>query len=126
MKIRAILTSTAFLTLLLASCSKHQPTPATSPGFVDFGIAQVSDTGTNHFKSDLGDGKVCIVRSFLIGGQTAGQMIVSSAAIEARDPDNPYLLHRVIGFNPKTNSPDQSVEFSNGYYHIRVKPHIRP
>ena len=122
MKYHTLLIPALFASLLIG-CSKHSSPPAASPGVVDFGVVQVSDTGTNHFDSDLGSNQVCIVRSFIIKQPTGEQMVVSSAEIAARDSRGDHML---ISFDALTNSPDQPVEFSNGYYHIRVQPHIKP
>ena len=112
----------ASLAALLTSCSKHSPAPAVNPGDVDFGVVQVATTGTNHFDYDLGSNQVCVVRSFV----TTDQRVVSSAAIEVRGPQVRGGVQALITFDAQTNSPDQPVEFSNGYYHIRVQPQIKP
>ena len=54
-------------------------------------------------------------------------MVVSSGAIEVRGPEVVKSdVQAIIAFNPQTNSPDQTVVFSNDVYWIKVKPHIKP
>jgi hypothetical protein len=122
MKTRTSQIILALLTSLLTSCSKHPSPPAVNPGNVDFGVVQVSGTGTNHFDYDLGSNQFCVVRSFVTGDQK----VVSSAAIEVRGPQVRGGVQALITFDAETNSADQPVEFSNGYYHIRFQPQIKP
>jgi hypothetical protein len=122
MKYHTPLITAALFASLLIGCSKHSPPPAANPGSVDFGVVQVSATGTNHFDYDLGSNQFCVVRSFV----TADQRVVSSAAVEVRGSQVRGGVQALITFNAETNSPDQPVEFSNGYYHIRVQPQIKP
>jgi hypothetical protein len=122
MKYHTPLITAALFASLLTGCSKHPSPPAAIPGAVDFGVVQVSTTGTNHFDYDLGSNQFCVIRSFV----TADQRVVSSAAIELRGSQVRGGVQALITFDPRTNSPDQAVEFSNGYYDIKVQPHIKP
>jgi len=123
MKTRTSQIILALLTSLLASCSKHPSLPAANSRYINFGVVAVSGTGTNQFDSDLGDGKVCVVKSFVITDQPAGPMVVSSAAVEVRDSGG---SHTLVTFDAKTNLADQPVEFWNSDYDIRALPHIKP
>jgi hypothetical protein len=124
MKTHTSLIIAALLTSLFTSCSKHPPAPAAGLKVVDFGAVEVSSSDTNHFDFDLGSNQVCIVRSFIIKQPTGEQMVVSSAEIAMNLHDGKD--HMLISYNPQTNSPDQTVEFDNGTFLIRLKPHLKP
>ena len=107
-----------------AQTQLDSPPPTTSQKFIDFGAVEVLDNDTNHFDFDLEDGKVLVVKSFVLKGDTTttDQVISSSAMIGMRLNDG---VHMLIGFNTQKTAPDQTVEFSNGEYVIRLKPQIK-
>ena len=108
------------LTLLVAGCSEHSA-PATNQTVADYGVIEVSSSGTNSHDIHLEDGNSCIIKSFIITNETGGQMIVSSAEIRMKGASTP-----IITFNAQTNSPDQATFFTNGRYFIKFKPEIKP
>jgi hypothetical protein len=108
------------LTLLIAGCSKHSE-PATNQKVADYGVVDVSSSGTSSHDIDLGDGNLCVIKSFVITDQTGSQMLVSSAEIKARGGVTP-----LITFSAQTNPPDQATFFTNGRYFIKFNPHIKP
>ena len=125
MKYHTPLITAALFASLLTGCSKHPPAPAAGQKVVDFGVVEVSSSGTNHFDFDLGSNQVCIVRSFIIKQPTGEQMVVSSAEIAMNLHDGKD--HMLVSSNPQTNSlGHQIVVFDNGAVLMRLEPHLKP
>jgi hypothetical protein len=120
--------------LAFAGCSKHSPS-ATSPWahYTDLGVVQVSNGGTN--RVDMGGGRVCVVRSFIVkDGEklrttegkeeiNKGQKIVLMLTVEQTDSSG---VTRQLASQNLMPSPDQTVGFSDGDIKVKLTPHLKP
>ena len=102
-----------------------------SPKVADLGVVEVSDGGTNRIV--LGDGRVFVVRSFILKDQKVrideketilkGQKIALMISMEQTDSSGVTQLspdQRILA------SPDQQVGISDGVTSVRITPHIKP
>jgi hypothetical protein len=124
----------ASVILAFAGCSKHSPS-ATTPWaqYTDLGVVQVSDGGTN--RVDMGGGRVCVVRSFIVkdGAKmrtsegkeeiNRGQKIALMMTVEQTDSNG---VTRQLAEDNSLASPDQTVGFSDGDIKVKITPHIKP
>jgi len=129
MKYYIPLVTAALLASLLTGCSKHRPA---APKVTDLGVIEVSDGSTNRL--DMGDGRVCVVRSFIlkdpkvmIGEKETtikGQRVAMTINIE--QPDSVGVT-RILSSVNVMGLPDQQVGFADGNAGLSVslKPHIK-
>ena len=127
MKYHTSLITAALLASLFTGCSKHPPA---APKVTNLGVVEVSDGSTNRI--DIGGGKVCVVKSFILKDQKAtvdgkeivlkGQKVALMIDIEQTDASG--VVHTTPGSNLMA-SPDQTVGFSDGAISISLKPHIK-
>jgi hypothetical protein len=122
MKYHTPLITAALLVSPFTGCSKHPSPPAANPGNVDYGVLEVSSSGTTSSHDiDLGDGNFFVIKSFVVSEQTGSQMVVSSAEVRMRGGNAP-----LITFDARTNLPGKATFFSNGRYTIKFEPHVKP
>jgi hypothetical protein len=133
MKYHTPLIIAALLVSLLAGCSKHPRAAVPWAQYTDLGIVDVSDGGTN--RVDMGGGRVCIVRSFIVkdGAKlktsegkeetNKGQKIILMLTVEQTDSSGATRQLTSMNLMP---SPDQTVGFSDGAINIKLTPHLKP
>jgi hypothetical protein len=133
MKYHTPLIIAALLVSLLAGCSKHPAAAVPWAKYTDLGVVQVSVGGTN--RVDMGGGKVCVVRSFIVkdGAKlrtsegkeeiNKGQKILLMLTVEQTDSSG---VTRQLASENLMPSPDQTVGFSDGAISIKLTPHLKP
>jgi hypothetical protein len=126
-------TSLIVSALLILGCSKHSNPERPWANYTDLGVVQVSDGGTN--RVDMGGGKFCVVRSFMVkDGEklktmegkeeiNRGQKIVLILTVEQTDSGGVTKQLASMNLMP---SPDQTVGFSEGEIKVKLTPHIKP
>ena len=136
----------ALLVSLLAGCSKHSsadtklprptsdglgtvvaesrppaptlpPPPSAHPTYKDLGVVEVASGKKS--RQDMGDGKVCLIDSFIL----SGQRIALIMAIETHDTNG--AVHLISCPNIQATN-DQAVGFAVGDIGVRFTPHIKP
>ena len=128
MKYYTLLIPAAMAASLLSGCSKHRSAERPKPIVMNLGVVQVSDGGTNRI--DIGDGRVCIVRSYTsisakdpkyakdVAGKIA--MIIS---VEKKETDGSSKI--VISDFNELASPGQWVCSSNSQWSFRITPILK-
>ena len=132
MKIRTPQIVLAFLTLLLASCSKHPRASSSLPPSVtvtDLGIVEVANGSTNRIEKG---GKVYIVHSIILKDQKAtvnqketilkGQRILLTINVEQTDSRG------TVSLSPDQNIlalPDTTYGIADGATGVQLTPHIK-
>jgi hypothetical protein len=130
MKNRITLIIAALLVSLFTGCSKHPPAAAASPKVTNLGVVEVSDGGTN--RVDLGDGRVCVIKSFILKDQkvtidqkeTTLKGVTIALMINIDQTDFNGVTQLLISNNIMASS-DQTVGFSDGVTSVRLTPHIK-
>jgi len=118
------LVSTAFMALLCTGCFKHSSSATTNPKVTNLGIVEVSDGGTNRI--DLGNGKVCVIKSILsksfIPPEHNDKVLL---IISIEQTDSSGVTRRLYDQNLMSTFAGQTVGFSENDFGVILTPHIK-
>ena len=124
MKHRLALVNAAFMALLFTGCFKHSHSATTNPKLTNLGVVEVSDGGTNRI--DLGNGKVCVIKSILsqsfIPPELNDKVLL---IISVEQTDSSGVTRHLYDQNLMSTFAGQTVGFSENDFGILLTPHIK-